>query len=140
MARLDPRPGGRYLTASGAPVQVLEMRDGLMVLQGLASDNRFSVPGTYPLEPLRATAVFDLRREPYVPRAARIQQTRTSQAVKQLAPLIDAMLITGNKTMRGIVRDLRRRASVACRGRDVRANIRARIYWLKKKGLNVSIK
>jgi len=36
--------------------------------------------------------------------------------------------------MRGLVREVKRRASSACKGKDVRANIRARIYWFKKKG------
>jgi len=53
---------------------------------------------------------------------------------KALAPLIDAMLLTGNMTMRGIVRELQRKASSVCHGRDIRANVRARLYWLKRRG------
>ncbi len=40
----------------------------------------------------------------------------------------------GGKTMRGILRELRRKASVACRGKDLQANVRARLYWLRRKG------
>ena len=36
--------------------------------------------------------------------------------------------------MRGILRELRRKASAACRGKDLKANVRARIDWLKKRG------
>ena len=53
---------------------------------------------------------------------------------KPIAPLIDAMLLAGGHTMRGIVRELRRKASAACRGKDLKANIRARLYWLRRKG------
>lgn len=56
---------------------------------------------------------------------------------KPLAPLIDAMLLAGNKTMRGILRELRRKASAACRGRDLEANVRARLYWVRQKGRTV---
>lgn len=34
--------------------------------------------------------------------------------------------------MRGIVRELQRKASAACHGRDLRANVRARLYWLRR--------
>lgn len=54
---------------------------------------------------------------------------------KPLALLVDAMLLPDNTTMRGILRELQRKASAACRGKDLRANIRARIYWLKNKGI-----
>ena len=58
---------------------------------------------------------------------------------KTLAPIIDAMLLAGNMTMRGIVRELQRRASAACHGRDLRANVRARLYWLKRRGHSASL-
>ncbi|MBI5209299.1 MAG: hypothetical protein HY927_04915 [Elusimicrobia bacterium] len=40
--------------------------------------------------------------------------------------------------MRGLVREVKRRASVASRGKDLAANVRARIYWLKKRGYRVA--
>ena len=55
-------------------------------------------------------------------------------APKHLSPIIDAMLLAGGHTMRGIVWEFRRKASGACRGRDLRANVRARFYWLKRRG------
>ena len=42
--------------------------------------------------------------------------------------------------MRGIVRELQRKASAACRGKDLQANVRARIYWLKRRGCRAGIK
>ncbi len=56
---------------------------------------------------------------------------------RPLAPLIDAMLLAGGHSMRGIVRELRRKASAACRGKDLKANVRARLYWFRRKGLSV---
>ncbi len=44
------------------------------------------------------------------------------------------MLLASGHTMRGIVRELKRRASAACRGKDLKANVRARLYWFKRKG------
>jgi hypothetical protein len=44
------------------------------------------------------------------------------------------MLLVGNMTMRGIVRELQRKASAVCHGRDLPANVRARLYWLRRRG------
>lgn len=59
---------------------------------------------------------------------------------KLLAPIIDAMLLAGGHTMRGIVRALRRKASASCHGKDLQANVRARLYWLKKRGCHAAVK
>jgi hypothetical protein len=135
MSSLDPKAGNRYLTITGAPVQVLEVREGIIVLQGLASDNRFVVPAGYPLRPFKGeVAAFEARPSPYLGRQV---PPRSQAQPKPLAPLIDAMLLVGGHTMRGIVRELKRRASAACRGKDLRANVRARLHWFKKRGYRV---
>lgn len=52
---------------------------------------------------------------------------------KPLSAIIDTLLLEGGRTMRGLIREVKRRASSARKGKDVAANIRARIYWFKKK-------
>ncbi len=47
------------------------------------------------------------------------------------------LLLKGGLPMRGLVLVVKRRASAACRGKDVAANIRARICWLGKKGYRI---
>ena len=47
------------------------------------------------------------------------------------------MLLAGGKTMRGMVRELKRKASAVCQGKDLKANVRARICWLRRKGFEV---
>ena len=59
------------------------------------------------------------------------------KAPKLLAPIIDVLLMTGGMTMLGVVRELRRKASASCRGKDLQANVRARLYWFKRKGCTV---
>lgn len=136
MPNLEPKIGKDYLTCSGLPVRVACVGQGPMVLQSLASDNLIRVPGHYPLEGLRAErAVVAVRTQPYQPRGPRSRKEPSPP--KPLAPIIDAMLLAGGNTMRGIVRELRRKASTACRGRDLEANVRARIYWFKRKGYRI---
>jgi hypothetical protein len=139
MPSLDPKAGNRYLTISGAPVQVLEVREGIMLLQGLASDNRLCVPTTYLLQPFdQEKAAWEMRPALYSARSKKAKGLTAPN--KPLAPIIDAMLLKGGMTMRGILRQLRRKASAACRGKDLKANVRARIYWLKKRGCRVAVK
>ena len=133
--RLDV--GSRHLTPTGLPVQVAEIQaGGAMVLQSLASDNRIAVPAGYPLSSYRESA-FETRARAYshCPKGAEIMAT--PRPPKPLAPIIDAMLLAGGHSMRGIVRELSRKASAACRGKDLKANVRARLYWLKRKGYHV---
>ena len=132
--------GSRHLTVTGTPVQVMEVREDAVVLQGLASDNRILVPVGYPLQPFDPEkAAWETRHRPYSPRSKKAGASMKPAQARPLAPLIDAMLLAGDKTMRGIVRELKRKANAACHGRDLEANVRARLYWLRKRGLRVGI-
>ena len=111
MPSLDPKAGNRYLTVTGAPVQVLEVREEIMVLQGLASDNRFVVPVGYPLDaPGGKATAFLARSSPYSPF---VRSRRGRPEPKPLAATIDALLLEGGRSMKGLVREVRRRASAA---------------------------
>lgn len=131
--------GQDRLTCSGLPVRIARACQDAVMLQSLASDNLILVPLGYPLARLRADrAATTARARPYQVRGPRPRKGRGD--TKPLAPLIDAMLLAGNMTMRGILRELRRRASAACQGKDLAANVRARIYWLKKRGRQLAVK
>ena len=133
----NPKPGDRYLTVTGAPVQILAVQDGGVLAQSLASDNRFYLPTDYPLSPFKPdAAAWEMRSNPYISRSARPKVSHVA-VQKQLAPIIDALLLKGGMTMQGLAREVKRQASAACKGKDVKANIRARIYWFKRKGCRV---
>jgi len=117
---------------------VAQLGNGFIALQSLASDNRFVAPANYPLEPMKLkNSAFAVKPNPYQPRGLRSRKEPSPP--KPLAPLIDAMLLAGGHTMRGILRELRRKASAACRGKDLQANVRARLYWLRRKGYRVDV-
>ena len=130
--------GKEYLTASGLPVRVTEIGEGCLVLQSLASDNQFAVPAGYPLEaPGDKAAAFPARSSPYG--GPYVRPRRERPWPKPLAPIIDALLLAGNMTMRGIVREVKRKDSASCHGKDLKANVRARLYWLRRKGYEVEV-
>jgi hypothetical protein len=124
------KAGQDYITATGLPVRLLGREGESRVLQSLQTDNRFFVPATYPLKPLKERpSSLELRPAPYK------ESTRSTleDRKRPLAPIIDALLLEGGRTMKGLVREVKRRASAACRGKDVGANVRARMYWLRKR-------
>ena len=106
------------------------------MLQSLASDNRLCVPTAYPLQPFdQEKAAWEMRPALYSARSQKVKGLPAPN--KPLAPIIDAMLLAGGHTMRGIVRELRRKASAACRGKDLKANVRARMHWFRKRGCTI---
>ena len=129
--------GGLYITPTGKPVKILSATNTAILLKSLTSDNQFSVSGDYSLRVLRKNEL------PAGFRGVNPTEDEAGGAIaprKLLAPLIDAMLLRGGITMRGIVRELRRKASASCKNRDVTANVRARLYWFKRKGYSVERK
>lgn len=136
MSTSEPRIARDYLTPTGLPVRVAAATGAAIMLQSLSSDNRFAVPLSYPLAPLNGESNWALRVRPYTKRSEKESRTASSP-LKPLAPLIDAMLLAGGMTMRGILRELRRKASAACRDKNLHANVRARLYWLRQKGGSV---
>ncbi|MEK6536988.1 MAG: hypothetical protein AABZ63_05845 [Actinomycetota bacterium] len=138
MGAREPRVGAEYATASGLPVRVVAVNEGQVELQSLASDSRFYVPASYPLGPMSgpmsgpnvAVARRSYPHQACGPAAA----GAPARMNKPIAPIIDAMLLAGGHTMRGIVREVRRKASAACRSKDLQANVRARLYWFRRKG------
>jgi|GEM_PF-2793963 len=120
------KPGGCYITATGVPVQIISVTNNMILLKSLQSDNRFSVSVGYPLRVAKEDGV-----------GTTLQSQRSEPSLKPLAPLIDAMLLKGGMTMRGIVREVKRKASASSKNRDVPSNVRVRLYWLKRRGYRI---
>lgn len=55
-----------------------------------------------------------------------------------VAPVGCPLLLANEHSMRGIVRELKRKASAACRGKDLKANVRARMYWFRRRGCTIN--
>ncbi|HAZ08751.1 MAG TPA: hypothetical protein DCZ01_09590 [Elusimicrobia bacterium] len=111
--------------------ELVSKADGYLMLRSLATDTRFTLPEACPLKPADGTG-GEARFRPTSPSPSEPQAP--SRREQPLAPIIDAMLLAGGHTMRGIVRELQRKAGSACHGRDLRANVRARLYWLRRRG------
>ncbi len=56
---------------------------------------------------------------------------------RSLADIIDPMLLAGGKTIKDIAAELARKAGEAAKGKDLEANVRARLYMFRRKGYAV---
>lgn len=134
--KTSPKIGENYLTSTGLPVRVLRVENGRVVLRNLGTDDVIVLPATYPLEPFdEGAATVPLKPAPREPGPG--SHSPAAQERKLLAPIIDALLLKGGISMLGVVRMLKRKASASCRGKDLQANVRARLYWLKRKGYTI---
>ncbi len=124
MATHRPGRGDICVTASGLSVRVEVARPGAMIVTSLASGNRYAIPAAYPLKRVQRGAPA-------------IGATPARASGPPLSAVIDSLLVRGELTMRGILRETRRKASAACRGKDLPANVRARVYWLRAKGYRI---
>lgn len=132
--------GKNYITITGLPVKVININSDSMVLQSLATDNRFCVPLNYPLSTFnRKKPITNIKDKPYILPSERIKPKYTNK--RPLSAIIDELILSRKKySMKGLIREVKRRASSQCNGKDVAANIRARMYWLKKKNKKLAIK
>lgn len=125
MATRRPGTGDICVTASGLSVRVEAARPGALIVTSLASGNRYAISAAYPLKRVQRGA----------PVLGGAVPARASGP--PLSAVIDSLLVRGELTMRGILRETRRKASAACRGKDLPANVRARVYWLRAKGYRI---
>lgn len=70
-----------------------------------------------------------------VPRGA--AKPQGSEGRNTLAAIIDPMLLTGKHTVKEIAAELAKKAAEAAKGKDLAANVRARLVSYKRKGWQV---
>lgn len=145
MKSIMAKIGKNYITQIGLPVKVITINSDNTLIQSLATDNRFYVPLNYPLYNFNhRKTLSELKDKPYIFPSEKIKPKNLNK--KPLSGVIDELILANKKyTMKGLIREVKRRDSSQCKGKDVSANIkflcsyrkriRARIYWLKKSSL-----
>ena len=117
---------------------MVAVKTDVIILKSLKSDNKFSVSIDYALRQLRKHELSQVKKSIRNLNSVKSEDHDRSNGHREpLSSLIDRLLLKGGLTMRGLAREIRRKDSVSCKGKDVRANIRARIYWFKRKGYRI---
>jgi hypothetical protein len=130
--------GSKYLTKKGLPVTVIGPKGDRIVVRLETTGNKIEVEKGYELLP------FD---EGKLNKDARLllkakgtpKNGISNKGPKEgsLAAIIDPMLFSGSHTVKEIAAELTKEAAAADKGKDLEANVRARLFSFRRKGCRV---
>ncbi len=124
--------GDRYLSKTGVPVTVMGTKGDKIILRVEVSGNKVEVAKNYELKPYSESKVSKESMALVNSNAKKGNHREGS-----LASIIDPMLFTGNKTIREIAVELAKKAGSNAKGKDLEANVRARMVSYKRKGCRI---
>ena len=124
--------GQKYLSKKGVPVTVMGTRGDKVVLRVEVSGNKVEVAKNYELMPYNESKVSKESRA-----LVNSNSKKGARREGSLAAIIDPMLLAGGKTIQEIADIVAKKAGQAAKGKDLQANVRARMVTYKRKGWRV---
>ncbi|MFA5161848.1 MAG: hypothetical protein WC421_06345 [Elusimicrobiales bacterium] len=126
--------GKKYITRTGIPVTVVSVKDGKISLKSATTGSVIRVNGDYELKPINDP------QPSHTPKSGK--KTAPSgksgaQKPASLAAIIDPILLDGGHTVKEIAAELGQKAGENAKGKDLEANVRARLVSYKRKGWQV---
>lgn len=123
--------GKRYLSKTGVPVTVMGAKGDKVILRVEVSGNKVDVAKSYELRPYQ---------ESKINKESRLLMNSNGKKGKHregsLAAIIDS-LFDGSKTIQEIADIVAKKAGQAAKGKDLAANVRARMVSFRRQGLRV---
>lgn len=130
--------GKKYLTKSGIPVTMLGPKGSKMLLKVETTGNKTEVDADYELRPYDETKLSkDARLLMKVSGKSKNGASKTGARDGSLAAVIDPMLFSGGHTIQEIAAELKKKAKALTNGKDLEANVRARLFTYRRKGFRV---
>lgn len=129
MKAKEAKVGHKYLTQKGVAVTKTGEKDGKIVM-AMANGMVFRCGPDYELKPLgeaKAKSAPAPKRNPEVASRPRVT----------MASIIDPYLLAGGHTVADIAIELDQKAGAAAKGKDLEANVRARLVSYTRKGWQV---
>ncbi len=130
--------GKKYLTKKGLPVTVLGPQGNQVIVRLETTGNKIAVEKEYELLPYEENKLSKEAR--LALRATGTPQNGVSKKRSRegsLAAIIDPLLFAGENTIKEIAVELTKKAAAAVKGKDLEANIRARLFSFRRKGCRV---
>ena len=126
--------GGKYLSRTGIPVTAINAKDDNVLLKLGTTGSVIRVNGDYELRPLESAKHVQTPKSGKKP-----APSGKSGAHKpgSLASIIDPFLLNGGHTVKEIAAELAVKAGDAAHGKDLEANVRARVVSYTRKGWQV---
>jgi hypothetical protein len=129
--------GKKYLSKNGTPVIVTGFKDGKVLLKSDATGNEIKVSKNYPLQEYDEKKVNSESKTLIKSNGnGKKGQARKSKE-GTLASAIDPLLFAGGKTVAEIVAVIEKKKLPAAKGKDLNANVRARMVNYSRKGYKI---
>lgn len=125
------KTGDKYLTRTGIPVTMAGIRGGKALLKLETTGTTIAVNGEYELKPYSENGIS--RESRYLLKAGKGNPRKESS----LAAFIDPLLLAGGHTVKEIAAEIALKAGDAAKGKDLEANVRARLVTYTRKDWQV---
>ncbi len=126
--------GEKYLSKKGTPVTVVGHKGDKIILKVSGSDNEVPVAKDYELRPYNRAQVSKDARHLEQLNGAKAGRKPRGESV---AAIIDPLLFSGGKTVKEIAELVTKKSAALAKGRDMEANVRARMVTYSRKGWKV---
>lgn len=127
--------GERYLSKRGTPVTVVGHKGDKVVLKIKGSHNEIEVARSYELKPYKESGVS--KEAKALAQANGDRKTGRGGRKNSIASLIDPRLFAGTNTVKEIAEVVTKQAGDLAKGRDMEANVRARMVSYSRKGWKI---
>ena len=143
MKASEAKVGERYLSRTGVMVVCEGTERDRVILRMQPSGTIFLVTPGYELKPINPDGKILKRKAAKAVAAPKQQSGVGATTVKppraaSLAAIIDPMLLSSGYTVKEIAAEVARKAGEAAKGKDIEANVRARMMTYKRKGWQVA--
>lgn len=126
--------GEKYLSKKGTPVVVLSHKGDKVILKVSGSENEVPVAKDYELKPYNKSEVS---KEARILAQAKGPKNGKKPRGESVAAIIDPLLFAGGKTVKEIAEVVTKKAAELAKGKDIEANVRARMVSYTRKGWKV---
>lgn len=137
MNAIEAKVGQRYLSAKGTPVTVVAQKGDKVTLKISGSENEIDVAKNYELKPYRDNEVNKEAKILIRANGGGRPKGGLRPNKKSLSSTIDPMLFAGGKTVQEIGDLAFKNAPDLAKGKDVEANVRARMVSFSRKGWTI---
>ena len=139
MKACEAKIGEKYLSRTGIPVVMMgTTADKKITLKLVPTGSTIRVNGDYELKPYAEKGISKMSQALMRGngKGKKADKAKTKGG-SSLAAIIDPMLLAGGHTVNEIAAELAKKASDAGKGKDLNANVRARMVTYTRKGWKV---
>ena len=129
--------GNKYLSKTGIPVKVVEIKGDKVVLFSEATQTNITVSRNYPLQEFDEQKVSSEAKTLIKANGSDKGGKPSQPKGGTIASLIDPYLFAGGKTVDEIVTEIEKKKLVIARDKDLNANVRARMVCYSRKGWKI---